>query len=88
VSVVAPLKEPVASIEQLLAKLAGEWLVSIEFVRQYSGPPFTDEQKSVSYRLELGASDRTLTSEEVGEVRSYIVSGVLKAGFEVRGLEA
>ena len=53
-----------------MASFAGPLLESIEFVRQYSGPPLPEGAKSVSFRLTVGSPERTLSSEEVGEIRA------------------
>lgn len=83
-SVVAELRRPVAQIQRELTKLGGEAIVSIDFVRQYAGPPLEHGRKSVSYRIELGANDRTLTNEEVTEVRTLLIEGMRRAGYELR----
>jgi phenylalanyl-tRNA synthetase beta chain len=83
-SVIADLRRPVAQIHRELARLGGDAVVSIDFVRQYAGPPLEHGQKSVSYRIELGAADRTLTNEEVSEVRSSLIEGMRGAGYELR----
>jgi phenylalanyl-tRNA synthetase beta chain len=83
-SVIAPLREPVATLQSRLTELGGESTVSVEFVRQYAGPPLETGQKSVSYRIEVGALDRTLTSDEVNEVRSRMIEGMRSAGYELR----
>lgn len=83
-SVITTLKEPVATIQNHLLKLGGSAVVSIEFVRQYAGPPLEHGRKSVSYRIEVGAPDRTLTNEEVTGIRSRIIDGMRDAGYELR----
>ena len=80
-------KTPVGSIEESLSKLAGDNLAAISFVRQYDGPPLLEGQKSVSYHLEIGATDHTLTSEEVTAIWERIVNGMLAEGYEIRGLD-
>jgi phenylalanyl-tRNA synthetase beta subunit len=57
---------------------------SVEFVRQYSGPPLRTDQKSVSFRLTAGSPERTLSSEEVGEIRARIIEGMRGLGYELR----
>ncbi len=86
-SVVADAKTPVGELKQRLSGLAGENLVSIGFVRQYQGPPLAEGQKSVSYHLEAGALDHTLTSEEAAAIRQRVVQGMLQAGYEIRGID-
>jgi phenylalanyl-tRNA synthetase beta chain len=86
-SAVADLYTPVSSIRDQLTRLAGSDLAAIDFVRQYVGSPLPPGQKSVSYHLEVGALDRTLTADEVSAIRNRIVQGMRDAGFEIRGLE-
>ncbi len=86
-SAVAGLRTPVSDIQDEVTRLAGSDLASVEFVRQYVGPPLSSGQKSVSYHLEVGALDRTLTAEEVASIRNGIVQGMREAGFEIRGVE-
>ena len=85
-SVVAGLKTPVGEIAEQLTKLAGPHLATIDFVRQYEGAPLPAGQKSVSFHLEVGAYDHTLTSEEASAIREQIVQGMREAGFEIRGV--
>ena len=83
-SVIAGLREPVAALRESVAKLAGPLVESIVFVREYSGPPLGEDQKSVSFRLTAGSSERTLSSEEVGEIRTRIIEGMRALGYELR----
>jgi phenylalanyl-tRNA synthetase beta chain len=85
-SAVAATKTPAAEIEEHLSRAAAANLVAIHFVRQYSGPPLLEGQKSVSYHLEIGAPDHTLTSDEVSAIRERIAKAMQNAGFEIRGL--
>jgi len=86
-SAVADLHAPVSRVQEELMRLADADLASIDFIRQYVGSPLPPGQKSVSYHLEVGALDRTLTAEEVAAIRSRIVQGMREAGFEIRGVE-
>jgi phenylalanyl-tRNA synthetase beta chain len=83
-SVVCALEHPVAEVQDELKEFGGEALVSIEFVRQYAGPPLKQGQKSVSYRLEVGSLDHTLTNEEVTEIRERVIEGMRAKGYELR----
>ena len=86
-SVVAVLDKAAGEIQDLLAKLSGEALVSLDFIRVYDGPPLPPHQKSVSYRIEIGSLDHTLSSDEIAAVRERIVKGMQEAGYEIRGLD-
>ncbi len=83
-SVVMPLRRPAGDLEQLLKRAAGSDLVEIEFVRQYIGTPLPEDRKSVSYRLTVGANDRTLSSDEVAAIRTRIIDALRQSGFDLR----
>jgi phenylalanyl-tRNA synthetase beta chain len=83
-SVVAGLRELAGDIESKLRSFAGPALESIEFVRQYCGPPLAEGQKSVSFRLTVAAADHTLSSEEVAAIRAGIIDGMRRCGYELR----
>ena len=83
-SIVSALREPAGEIERRLIQAAAGDLVEIEFVRQYIGAPLPDERKSVSYRLTVGAPDRTLSSDEVAAIRSRVIEAMRQTGYELR----
>ena len=83
-SVVAGARELAGEIQKRLAALGGADLTSIEFVRQYFGPPLAEGTKSVSYRLEVAAADRTLSAEDVSAIRNRIIDGMRAQGYELR----
>jgi phenylalanyl-tRNA synthetase beta chain len=83
-SIIAGARELVGDLRTKVAGLAGPMLESIEYLRQYSGPPLADGQKSVSFRLTLGSAERTLSSEEAGEIRAAVIEGMRGQGYELR----
>ena len=83
-SVVAGIRELAGDLEAKLRSFAGPLLESIEYVRQYAGPPLPEGKKSVSYRLTVGSSERTLSSDEVGAIRAGIIDGMRGLGYELR----
>src|SRR5262249_2131736 len=80
-SIVAGTREPVATLENKLRHLAGPDLISLQFLLIF---PLPGEKKSVSFRLTVGADDRTLTNEEVTGIREQVVAGIKSAGYELR----
>ena len=80
-SVVAGARSLALDVQKQLAELAAGWLVAIEFVREYM---LTPEQRSVSFRITVGAPDKTLSSDEVGAVRQRIIEGMTARGYELR----
>jgi phenylalanyl-tRNA synthetase beta chain len=83
-SVVAPLRTHAATIQAAVASFAGPLVESIQFVREYSGPPLPEGAKSVSFRVTLGSPERTLSSEEAGEIRAAVIAGMRALGYELR----
>jgi len=80
-SVVAAARSLALVIQNHLVELAGPALVSIEFVRDYM---LTPGQRSVSFRIAVGAPDKTLSSEEAGAIRQRIIDGMNSRGYELR----
>ncbi len=74
----------VGDIQAKLVSFAGPELQSIEFVRQYAGPPLPEGKKSVSYRLTVAAPDRTLSAEDVAAIRARIIDGMRAQGYDLR----
>jgi phenylalanyl-tRNA synthetase beta chain len=83
-SVIAGMRETAGAIQHKVASFAGPLLESIEFLRQYSGPPLEKARKSLSFRLTVGSAERTLSSEEAGEIRARIIERMREIGYELR----
>ncbi|HEY1495815.1 MAG TPA: phenylalanine--tRNA ligase subunit beta [Candidatus Solibacter sp.] len=83
-SVLAGLREQAGNLQTSIASFAGPLLESIQFVRQYAGPPLAEGVKSVSFRLTVGSPERTLSSEEITAVRNAIIEGMRAKGYELR----
>jgi phenylalanyl-tRNA synthetase beta chain len=80
-SVVAGSRALIGDVEDEIARHAGAELLSIAFLRDFALP---DGQRSLSYRLTMGARDRTLTSEEVSSIRNRIIDAMRERGYELR----
>lgn len=80
-SVIAAARTLIGNVEKELASLVGDALVSIAFLREFGLP---DGSRSLSYRLTVGAKDKTLSLEEVGAIRGRIIDGMRAAGFDLK----
>jgi phenylalanyl-tRNA synthetase beta chain len=80
-SVLAGPRALIGDVQSALETLAGDVLLSMAFLREFA---LADGARSLSYRLTVGAPDRTLSAEEVGAVRSRIIDGMRSAGYELR----
>ena len=78
-SVIVPERTLIGDVEAAMPKLPE--ILSIEFLREFALP---DKKRSLSYRITLGAPDRTLTSEEVQAVREQIIGAIKLSGYEFR----
>jgi phenylalanyl-tRNA synthetase beta chain len=83
-SVIAGARELVADLRATILEKAGGLLESVEYVRQYSGPPLPENTKSVSFRVTISSPERTLSSEEAAEVRTAIIVALKLRGYELR----
>ncbi|MDE3167376.1 MAG: phenylalanine--tRNA ligase subunit beta [Acidobacteriota bacterium] len=83
-SVIAPLREHAGRLRELIANSAGPLLESVEFQRQYSGPPLAEGTKSVSFRVTIGAPDHTLSNDEIAAARNGVIERMQALDFELR----
>lgn len=73
---------PAAKVLASAAAAGGELAESVDVFDEFA----RDETKAIGVRITLRAGDRTLTSEEVGDVRSAIIAAVAaETGATVRG---
>jgi phenylalanyl-tRNA synthetase beta chain len=83
-SVIAASRELAGKLEAAIAGFAGPLLESIQFVRQYAGPPLAEGTKSVSFRLTVGSPERTLSADEIAAIRTTIIERMRDLGYELR----
>ena len=83
-SVIAPLRAHAGTLRSQAASFSGPLLDSIEYVREYAGPPLPEGSKSVSFRVTVGSPERTLSSEEVARIRDAMIQGMRGLGYELR----
>jgi len=83
-SVIAALREYAGQLQGMIGSSAGPLLESVEFVREYSGPPLEPGRKSVTFRVTVGSPERTLSSDEIGEIREHIIESMRDRGYELR----
>jgi phenylalanyl-tRNA synthetase beta chain len=68
-----------AAVEKTLRVAAGELLESLALFDVYRGAAVPDGTRSLAYRLRLCSSDRTLTDQEVAEVRARCIEALQQA---------
>ena len=70
---------PAAAVERTLRHAGGDLLESVALFDVYGGPGLPPGTRSLAYRLRLCAPDRTLTDEEVAELRAGCIAAVEQA---------
>jgi len=67
-----------ATIAGALRKGGGKHLVRVEHFDTYRGTGVADDARSLAFRLRFQAGDRTMTDDEVGELRSACINAAQK----------
>ena len=66
----------VAQIEKVMKKAGGKLLSKLELSDVYTGSQIPEGKKSVMYKAEFKAPDRSLTGEEADNLHAKIVSAL------------
>ena len=77
---------PAALVESILRQAGGELLVDLELFDVYRDEQLGEDRRSVAYTLRFQAHDRTLTDDEVAEVRQRSIDAVTRAHRGAEGL--
>jgi phenylalanyl-tRNA synthetase beta chain len=80
-SVIAPMRETVGKLRTVIGHPLIE---SVDYVRQYSGPPLPEDRKSVTFRVTVSSPERTLSSDEIAAARVAISEQLRAQGYEFR----
>jgi len=72
-----------AAIETVIRRAAGPLLLDVRLFDIYRGTPLAGSEKSLAFRVRLGA-DRTLTEAEVEAVVAQVVDAIGAAGWRLR----
>ncbi|HEX6227874.1 MAG TPA: hypothetical protein VFZ41_00230, partial [Solirubrobacterales bacterium] len=83
-AVVVPDGVPAARVREAVLRGGGELLRSAEVFDRFTGEQLGEGRKSLALRLEFRADDRTLTDEEVADVRDAIVAELDAIGGSIR----
>jgi phenylalanyl-tRNA synthetase beta chain len=83
-SIVADAREYAGNLELEIRRFAGPLALEVEYVREYQGAPLPEGRKSVSFRVVAGAPDRTLSSDEIADMRGKIIASLNGLGYELR----
>ena len=81
---VVPEAVPAGEIASTITAAAGELLESVVLFDVYRGEAVPDGTRSLAYRLRFSAQDRTLSDDEIGEIRQGCIDAVTSAGATLR----
>ncbi|MHB8960826.1 MAG: phenylalanine--tRNA ligase subunit beta [Candidatus Limnocylindrales bacterium] len=83
-AIIVPEATAAASVEALVRVHAGELLRDVTLFDIYRGVPLAADEKSLAYRIRLGAPDRTLTEPEVEAAVAAVVGALPSIGGRLR----
>ncbi len=84
-SILVDALTPVADIEKVMKKAGGKLLTKLELNDVYTGSQIPEGKKSVMYKAEFKAPDRSLTGEEADNLHAKIVKNLgSELGAELR----
>jgi phenylalanyl-tRNA synthetase beta chain len=81
---VVPTTTAAEKVEKAIKQAAGGVLVDLALFDVYRGTGVAHDARSLAYRLRLQAPDRTLTDDELTQVRTKVVAAVTKLGATLR----
>ncbi len=67
---------PAGTVERTLRTVGGALLESVRLFDVYRGDSVESGWRSLAFRLRFCAGDRTLTDEEIGELRTSAIEAV------------
>ena len=79
IAVVAADDVPAAMVEEVVRGAGGDLLRSVRVFDVYRGEQVGDGRRSLAFAVRLQASDRTLTDEDVADVRRRLIDAVQSA---------
>lgn len=71
-------------IEGLIRKADDQLIQEVCLIDIFEGKMLGEDKKSLTYRIRLGALDRTLTDEEMHKVQQKIFENLEKEGYQIR----
>jgi phenylalanyl-tRNA synthetase beta chain len=73
---VVPNDVAAGAVEKAVRRAGGDLLVDLRLFDVYRGDRVPEGTRGVAYRLRFNAIDRTLTDEEIGDIRSAVIAEV------------
>jgi phenylalanyl-tRNA synthetase beta chain len=72
-------------LDRAIRQGAGTYLVDLHLFDVYRGSGVADGARSLAYRLRLQALERSLTDQDIADVRRGVEAAAVKLGAELRG---
>ena len=83
-AIIVPEATQAAAVEAVIRASAGTLLLGVALFDIYRGVPLAGDEKSLAYRLRLGAADRTLTEAEAEAAVAAVVAALPGIGGRLR----
>ena len=75
---------PAQKLEKAIRQGAGKLFVDVELFDVYRGERVAEGVRSLAFRIRLQANDRSLTDQDIAEVRRGVEAAAGKLGAELR----
>ena len=86
ISILIGTDVPYAEIEKAINELKPEYLTSFRVIDVYEGKPLPPGKRSITISLSFQHPEKTLRDSEVDAMFEKLVSGLIKKGFIIRGI--
>lgn len=77
--------EPFANIESYIRTFKNSYFTGINFIDYYQGKGIPENQKSITFRINIGSREKTLTTEEINQFTQEFLSFMKEKGYGLRG---
>ena len=82
---VVPDSTPAGEVEATVREAAGDLLETASLFDVYRGEAVPEGTRGLAYRLRFSAQDRTLSDDEIGEIRQRCIDAAAAVGATLRG---
>jgi len=84
ISLLVPQNVSVARVLNVINEIGGELVIDVDLFDMYQGGAFSEEKKSLAFRIVYQSKNRTLKKQEIDLLQARIVTRLNKLGWELR----
>jgi phenylalanyl-tRNA synthetase beta chain len=81
----ADRSEPFHNIESYIRSFQNSLFTGVGFIDYYQGKGIPENQKSITFRINIGSKEKTLTNEDISQFTQEFLSFMKEKGYGLRG---